>query len=475
MAEMKTSQLVVIGAGPGGYAAAFHAADLGLQVTLIDLDANPGGVCLYRGCIPSKALLHAAKVVREAKESSDLGLEFAAPRIDLDKLRAWKQQVVGKLTGGLGDLSKQRKIEFIQGRASFDDSHSLLVQPKGEGNQFRLKFEHAILATGSRPFLPPALAIESERLWTSTQALDLPEIPQKMLVVGGGYIGLELGTVYSALGSEVHVVEMVPSLLSGVDKDLVRILSKRLDGMFASIRLGTQVLQLKEAAGGLQAKLQNEKGETSEESYEKILVAVGRKPNSSGVGLSNTSVEIDDRGFVKVDEQRRTTVPHIFAIGDVAGDPMLAHKATHEGMVAAEVIAGKNRAFEPRAIPAVVYTDPEIAWCGLTEAQAKAEGRQVVVSRFPWAASGRAMTLNRTDGVTKVIADPETDALLGLGIAGPGAGELIAEGVLALEMGATASDLALSIHAHPTLSETTMEAAEGVGASPIHIYKPKRT
>lgn len=472
--EIQSTQLVVIGGGPGGYAAAFHAADLGLQVTLIDLDQNPGGVCLYRGCIPSKALLHIAKVLGEVQESAEWGIEFSAPKINLEKLRSWKESVVGKLTGGLGELGKQRKIKFIQGRASFDDSNHLLVQPNGEGNQFKLQFEFAIIATGSRPFIPQNLEIESSHLWTSNQALQLSEIPKKMLVVGGGYIGLELGTVYSALGSKVHVVEMTSNLLPGVDKDLVRVLSKRLDGRMASIRLNTKVSYLEEKEGKLLAFLENETGEKSEELFDKVLVAVGRKPNSSGMGLKNTSVEINERGFIQIDEARCTSVPHIFAIGDVAGEPMLAHKATHEGMVAAEVIAGNNRVFEPRAIPAVVFTDPEIAWCGLTEAQAKAEGREVIVSRFPWAASGRAMTLNRTEGTTKILTDPETDVILGVGIVGSGAGDLIGEAVLAIEMGATATDLAMSIHAHPTLSETLMEAAEGANGSPVHIYKPKR-
>ncbi len=472
--KIQTTQLVVIGAGPGGYAAAFHAADLGLQVALVDLENNPGGVCLYRGCIPSKALLHVAKVLREAKESSEMGIEFGSPKISLGKLRAWKESVVGKLTGGLGELSKQRKINSIQGRASFDDSHHLLIQAQGQGNQFRLKFENAIIATGSRPFMPPDLAIESAHLWNSNQALQLSEIPKTMLVIGGGYIGLELATLYSALGTQVSVVEMTPSLLPGVDKDLLRVLSKKLEASLASVRLSTKVTKLEEKSTGLAATLQNEKGESSFELFEKVLVAVGRKPNSSGVGLNTTSVEVNEKGFIKVDEQRRTTVPHIFAIGDVAGDPMLAHKATHEGIVAAEVVAGKNRAFEPRAIPAVVFTDPEIAWCGLTETQAKLENRSVIVSRFPWTASGRALTLDRSEGTTKILVDPQNEAILGVGIVGSGAGELIAEGVLAIEMGATASDLAMSIHAHPTLSETLMEAAEGVEGSPLHVYKPKR-
>jgi len=471
MKEIAKTQIVVVGGGPGGYAAAFRAADLGLQVTLIDLEENPGGVCLFRGCIPSKALLHAAKLIEEAKEAASFGIHFSSPRLELSELRQWKESVVAKLTGGLGELSKQRKINFIQGRASFEDAHHLLVQKNGEGNQSRLEFEFAILATGSRPFVPPDLLLDHSDLWTSTQALQVSEVPERLLVIGGGYIGLELGSVYAALGSQVNLVEMSSNLLPGADRDLVRILAKKMENRLKSIRLNTRVLKLEAQAQGLKAFLENEKGEKFEELYDKVLVSVGRKPNSSGVGLKNLAIELDEKGFVKVDGERRTNVSHVFAIGDVAGEPMLAHKATHEGIVAAEVIAGKSHVFEPRAIPAVVFTDPEIAWCGLTESEARSQKREVKVSRFPWAASGRALTLGKTEGTTKVLSDPQSDEVLGIGIVGSGAGDLIAEGVLAMEMGATSADIALSIHAHPTLSETLMEAAE---ESPLHIYRPKR-
>jgi len=469
--EIEKTQCVIIGAGPGGYAAAFRAADLGVQVTLIDLEPNPGGVCLYKGCIPSKALLHASKLIEEAKEGEKFGIRFSSPQIDLAALRSWKESVVQKLTGGLGELSKQRKINFIQGRASFEDAHHLLVQRNGEGNQSRLEFESVILATGSRPFIPPDLLLDNPNVWTSTQALQLSEIPGRLLVVGGGYIGLELGSVYAALGSKVSVVEMSPNLLPGADRDLVRVLSKKMETRLESLRLNTRVVKIEQHSEGLKAFLEDEKGEKSEEVYHKVLIAVGRKPNSSGVGLQNLSVEIDEKGFIKVDGERRSSVSHVFAIGDVAGEPMLAHKATHEGIVAAEVIAGKPHVFEPRAIPAVVFTDPEIAWCGLTESEAKSQKKEVKISRFPWAASGRALTLGKPEGTTKILSDPQTDEVLGVGIVGSGAGDLIAEGVLAIEMGATSADLALSIHAHPTLSETVMEAAE---ALPLHVYKPRR-
>jgi dihydrolipoamide dehydrogenase len=471
--ENKT-QLVVIGAGPGGYAAAFRAADLGLEVSLVDLEANPGGVCTYRGCIPSKALLHAAKLIAETREATEMGLEFSPPRIDLNQLRSWKEKIVSQLTAGAGGLGKMRKVNFIQARASFIDSNTLALQPNGEGNQQPLSFEHAIIATGSRPFIPPNLLIESPHLWDSTSALELQEIPKNLLVVGGGYIGLEMGTVYAALGSKVSVVEMTDGLLPGVDRDLVRILAKRLEGIFSSIQLNTKVVQLEEDPSGFKAVFEDAEKKRREEAFGKVLVSVGRRPNSSGIGLNNTAVEVDSKGFIKVGPERRTSVPHIFAIGDVAGEPMLAHKATHEGLVASEVIAGHKRVFEPRAIPAVVFTDPEIAWCGLTETQAKEQNRKVNVSRFPWAASGRAQTLSRIDGSTKIIADAETDQILGVGIVGSGAGDLISEGVLAMEMGATAADLGMTIHPHPTLSETLMESAEGIEGLGIHYYRPKK-
>lgn len=462
--------MVVIGGGPGGYAAAFAAADLGLDVTLVDDAPNPGGVCLYRGCIPSKALLHAAHVLNQAKQAGDWGIEFGQPSIDLDRLRGWKDGVVQKMTEGLGGLTKQRGITFVQGRASFLDAHRVCVAVK-DGDQMELSFEHAILATGSQPVRIPSLSIDSPRVMDSTDALKLEEIPDSLLVVGGGYIGLELATVYHALGSEVSVVELTPELLPGADRDLVRPLAAKLKRELHAVHLKTQVVSLEEKGNAILARLKGEDGEEREVSFDRVLIAVGRRPNSANLGLEGTKVELTERGFVKVDSQRRTAEPSIFAIGDVAGEPMLAHKASHEGRVAAEVISGRRVAFEPQAIPAVVFTDPEVAWCGLTQGQAKEEGRKVRVVRFPWGASGRASTLGGSDGVTKLIVDPESDQVLGVGICGPGAGELIAEGVLAVEMAALASDVMLSVHPHPTLSETLMEAAESVYGSSTHFYR----
>jgi len=466
-------QVTIIGGGPGGYAAAFLAADLGMDVTLIDEEPNPGGVCLYRGCIPSKALLHVAKVITEAREAAQWGVSFGEPTIDLEKVRAWKESVVAKMTAGLGQLSRHRKVTYIQGRATFLDSRTLVVERKSGGSE-RLSFEHAIIATGSRPAPIPTLPISSPRVMDSTVALDLPDIPPTLLVIGGGYIGLELGTVYATLGSRVTVVEMMPGLLPGVDRDLVAIVQKRLERLFAAILVNTTVLEMKEDRAGLRVRLQGSDGVQSEHVFDKVLLAVGRKPNSSGLGLESTRVAVNERGFIEVDGQRRTGEAHIFAIGDVAGEPLLAHKATHEGFVAVEAIAGHRVAFEPQAIPAVVFTDPEIAWCGLTETQAKQQGRSVKVARFPWGASGRATTLGRNDGVTKLLIDPDTERILGVGICGSGAGELIAEGVVAIEMGALASDLKLCIHPHPTLSETLMEAAEVFFGTSTHVYRARR-
>ncbi|MGR6036558.1 MAG: dihydrolipoyl dehydrogenase [Candidatus Nitrosoglobus sp.] len=468
--EVEATQLAIIGGGPGGYAAAFLAADLGLKVTLIDLEPNPGGVCLYRGCIPSKALLHVAKVINEAREAKAWGVSFSDPKIELDKVRAWKEQVVGKLTGGLGQLSRQRKITYIQGRAEFTDTRTLRI--RRESGETQLKFQNAILATGSYPAILPNISLDSPRLLDSSSALEIQDIPKSLLVIGGGYIGLEMATVYASLGSQVTVVEMSEGLLPGVDRDLVSVLSKRMEGALHAILLKTKVAYLKEETGGIRVRFEG--AEEREEIFEKVLVAVGRKPNSAIPGLEHTQVEINERGFIQVDLQRRTTDPAIFAIGDVAGEPMLAHKANHEGRVAAEVIAGHRVLFEPQAIPAVVFTDPEIAWCGLTETEATREGRPIQVARFPWAASGRAATLHRTDGVTKLIIDPETERVLGAGIAGSGAGELIAELVLAVEMAAVASDIKLSIHPHPTLSETVMEAAEVFFGQSTHLYRPAK-
>jgi dihydrolipoamide dehydrogenase len=467
------TQLAVIGAGPGGYAAAFLAADLGMDVTVVDPEANPGGVCLYRGCIPSKALLHVARLIREANEAADWGVRFGRPEIDLDRLRTWKDGVVEKLTGGLGQLTKQRKIRHVRGKAMFSGATSVEIETTDGGRQ-SLVFDHAIIATGSRPVVLPGFPTDSKRLLDSTSALDLNDVPGKLLIVGGGYIGLEIGSVYSALGSEVTVVEMMPTLLPGVDKDLVRPLSKKLGGEFESILLGTKVAEVKEQKNGLKVRLEGDGIEEPERLFDKVLVSVGRRPNSEELGLENTKVEIDEQGFIRVDAQLRTAEPTIHAIGDVVGQPMLAHKASHEGRTAVEAIAGHKVAFEPQAIPAVVFTDPEIAWCGLTEDEANQAGRKIAVARFPWAASGRATTLGRDDGVTKLIIDPETERILGVGITGPGAGELIAEGVLAIEMGALATDLKLTIHPHPTLSETMMEAAEVFFGQSTHVHRPKR-
>jgi dihydrolipoamide dehydrogenase len=470
----QTTQLVVLGAGPGGYAAAFYAADLGMQVTLVDEEKNPGGVCLYRGCIPSKALLHVAKVVDEAKHATAWGVSFGEPTIDVDKLRAFKQSVVDKLTGGVGQVAKLRKVTFLQGRATLTGPTSMKVAgPTGETS---LTFQHCILATGSHPTKIPALSIDSPRMMDSTSGLELPDIPKSLLVIGGGYIGLELGTVYATLGSKVSVVEMTPTLLPGADRDLVNVLEKRLAKLFAHIMLSTKVVRVAEDKNGIRVTFEGSGigGRGSEQVFDRVLVAIGRRPNSKIPGLETTKVKVDAKGFIETDGQRRTAEPTIFAIGDVAGEPMLAHKASHEARVAVEAINGHKAVFEPLAIPAVVFTDPEIAWAGLTEAQADAEGREVEVAKFPWGALGRAITLDRPDGLTKLVLEPKTGRILGVGIAGNGAGELIAEGTLAIEMGASAEDMKLTIHAHPTTSESLMEAAEVFFGQSTHVYRPKR-
>jgi dihydrolipoamide dehydrogenase len=462
-----STQVAVIGAGPGGYAAAFYAADLGFQVALVDADINPGGVCLYRGCIPSKALLHAAKVLGESKHAAAWGIEFAPPQINLDQLRAWKTSVVTKLTGGLGQVAKFRKVRYIQGRAGFVDGRTVSI------GQDTLTFDHAIIATGSRPAMPPGFPPTSARVMDSSGALDLPDIPKRLLVVGGGYIGLELGTVYAALGTDVTVVEMMPGLLPGADRDLVGVLAKRLEGVLKTVLLETKVASIVEDGPLVRVTLEGKSGKTAAE-FDRVLVSVGRRPNTEVPGLDKTRVKVSPRGFIEVDPARRTAEPSIFAIGDVVGEPMLAHKASHEARVAVDAIAGKNVAFEPQAIPAVVFTDPEIAWCGLTETEAERRGVIVEVAKFPWAALGRAMTLDRPEGLTKLLIDPPTGRVVGVGIVGAGAGELIAEGVVAIEMGATAADLAMCIHPHPTLPETIMEAAEVFFGHSTHVYKPKR-
>jgi dihydrolipoamide dehydrogenase len=473
MTEASTLNIAVVGGGPGGYAAAFLAADLGMKVTLIDPELNPGGVCLYRGCIPSKALLHVAKLIDESRHAKNWGIDYADPKIDLPRLRSWKEGVIKKLTGGLGQLSKQRKVEYIQGRAAFENSNTLRVS-RTNGGEDSQTFDRIVIATGSRPAIIPSLKLETPRMMDSTSALDLSEVPSTLLVIGGGYIGLELGTVYAALGSKVSVVEMLPGLLPGADRDLVLPLHKRIEKILDSILLNTTVAAVKEEPAGIRVTFDGPEVKEREKVFDKVLVSVGRKPNSEIPGLEKTQVKVIQRGFIQVNKQLQTDDPAIYAIGDVVGEPMLAHKASHEGRTAVEAIAGHKVAFEPNAIPAVVFTDPEIAWCGLTETQAQKENREIKVAKFPWGASGRAMTLDRTEGMTKLLVDPQTERVLGVGIVGAGAGELIAEGVLAIEMGALAHDLALTIHPHPTLSETIMESAEVFFGTSTHVYRPRR-
>jgi dihydrolipoamide dehydrogenase len=462
----ESKQLVVIGAGPGGYAAAFHAADLGLDVALVDARENLGGVCLNVGCIPSKALLHVAEILAEARHAKEFGVSYTDPEIDLKRMREWKEGVVNQLTGGLGQLAQRRGVTYIQGSARFLNSQSLAIDGTGPA---KLSFEKVVIATGSRPSGIPGVEIDSPRVMDSTSALALADVPKTLLVVGGGYIGLELGTVYSALGSRVTVVELLDGLLPGVDKDLVRPLERRIRSSFEAVMLETGVAELSETKNGVRVQFQGKSDEAK--TFEKVLVSVGRRPNSEDLGLENTAVEVTRNGFVEIDSQCRTKDEGIFAIGDVAGQPMLAHKAMREGKVAAEVIAGQNSVFDNRAVPAVVFTDPEIAWTGLTETEAKAQKVEFQVGKFPWAASGRSLTLGRKEGLTKMLFEPESGRILGVGIVGSSAGELIAEGTLAIEMGAVAEDLALTIHTHPTLSETVGEVAEVFLGHATHILR----
>jgi len=466
------TQIAIVGGGPGGYPAAFLAADMGFQVSLIELEDNPGGVCLYRGCIPSKALLHVARVIDESREAGEWGLTYSEPQINLDKMRTWKNAVISKLTGGLGSLSKARKINYVKGRASFQNNQTLTIEKK-DGSKSQLTFDYCVVATGSRPTIPPALHIDSPRIMDSTGALNIEDVPGRLLVVGGGYIGCELGSVYAALGSKVTMVEMTGGLIPGPDKDLADVVARRLQKKFHKIHLKTKVLSLEDTGKTIKATLEGLDVAEPVQEFDRVLISVGRRPNSENLGLENTRIKLDQRGFIVVDKQRRTAEPNIFAIGDIAGEPMLAHKASHEGRVVIEAISGQPSVFDPRAIPAVVFTDPEMAWCGLTETQAKLDGRSVKIATFPWKASGRATTLGRDDGLTKMILDPHTEQVLGVGIAGVGAGELIAEGVLAVEMAARASDLKATIHAHPTLSETMMEAAEIFFGHGTHVLHKK--
>ncbi len=463
--------LVVLGGGPGGYAAAFMAADLGMEVTLVEKDTRLGGTCLLRGCIPSKALLSVGRVVAEVREMQDWGVHFSAPKIDIGAVRDRKEKVIDALTGGLAQLAKRRNVRVIQGQGMFTASNTLEVIEEDAGSQ-TITFDHCILASGSRPARIPAFDIGSSRVMDSTGALQLEDIPESLLVVGGGYIGLEMGTVYAELGSQVSVVELTGSLLPGADRDLVKPLQKRLGGLFEAIRLNTKVTGLKDIGNGVEVSFEGPEGQTTE-TFSRVLVAVGRRPNSDGIGLENTDVVVDSKGFVEVDKQQRTADSHVLAIGDVCGEPMLAHRASHQGKVAVESLHGEPAHFEPKAIPAVVFTDPEIAWAGLTELEAELSGREVEVSRYPWAASGRAHALGRIEGMTKMLVDPETEQVLGVGIVGSGAGELIAEGALAIEMGCTARDLSETIHPHPTLGETVAFSAENYFGLATEIFRPR--
>lgn len=465
-----TYNVVVIGAGPGGYTAAFRAADLGLSVLLIERFPELGGVCLNVGCIPSKALLHTAQVINETREMQDHGITFGEPQIDLDKLRGFKEKVIGQLTGGLKGLARQRNVEVATGVATFQSSTQLNIDDNGSVRT--VNFENAIIAAGSSVVKLPGFPYDDDRLIDSTGALELSDIPERLLVVGGGIIGLEMSCVYQALGSKITVVELSDGLIPGCDPDLVRPFQKRVSKLFENIYTGTRVTKMESATQGINVSFEG-KDAPETDTFDKVLLAIGRSPNGKMVSAENAGVEVDERGFIKVDKQQRTNVANIFAIGDLTGQPMLAHKATHEGKVAAEVISGKKSFFDAKTIPSVAYTDPEIAWMGLTEIEAKEQGIAYEKGAFPWAASGRALSIARTEGVTKVLLDPTSKQILGAGMVGTNAGELLAEAVLALEMGADIEDIALTVHPHPTLSETLNFACEVAEGTCTDIYAPK--
>ena len=469
MEPIKT-EIVVLGAGPGGYAAAFYAADRGKKVTLVEQNPRLGGVCLNAGCIPSKALLHATEILRDAKDSAARGIEFGAPKIDLDKLRTWKDSILDKLGQGIKGLAQKRGVQLVHGRGHFEDSQTLRVET-AEGQKF-INYDSAIIAVGSKAAMPSSFDLGNKRIMTSTEALEIQDVPGDLLVVGGGYIGMELGTVYAALGSNVVVLEVLPSILTGIDPDLVRPVSRFAQKAFKEIRVNTKVLKMATAGKRIKVTIQLA-GEQREELYDRVLVSVGRVANIGNIGLEHTKVTKDDKGFIKCNARQQTDDPHIYAIGDATGGVLLAHRASKQARIAVEAILGEPSIFENIVIPAVVFTQPEVAWCGLTESEAKQKGIEVKVAKFLWGASGRALTLDRPDGLTKLIIEPETERLLGVGIVGYGAGELISEGVLAVEMGATARDIADSVHPHPTLSETLMEAAEVFYGTATHtLSKP---
>ncbi|MCG8356267.1 MAG: dihydrolipoyl dehydrogenase [Kiloniellales bacterium] len=463
--------MLVLGSGPGGYTAAFRAADLGLQTVLVERNPTLGGVCLNVGCIPSKALLHAAKVITEAEEMAHFGVSFGRPKIDVDALRGWKESVVKKLTGGLSGLAKGRKVQVVEGTGQFA-SPNLLRVTTADGEK-TVSFDQCIVAAGSEPVELPFIPHDDPRVIDSTGALELADIPKRLLVLGGGIIGLEMGCVYDALGAKITVVELMDQIIPGADKDIVKPLHKRIEKRYENIFLKTKVTAVEAQKSGLKVTFEGPDG-VSTDTFDKVLVAVGRRPNGRMIGLENSGVAVDERGSIAVDKQMRTNVPHIFAIGDVVGQPMLAHKAVHEGKVAAEVAAGHKRAFDARVIPSVAYTDPEVAWVGLTESEAKAKGVKVGKGAFPWAASGRSLSLGRDEGMTKVLFDESTDQVIGAGIVGPNAGDLIAEVAVAIEMGCDATDIGHTIHPHPTLSETVNFAAEMFEGTITDLMPPKR-
>jgi dihydrolipoamide dehydrogenase len=469
--KKEKKDVIVLGAGPGGYAAAFYAADQGYDVLLVEESTSLGGVCLNRGCIPSKALIHATDIIKEASHAESFGISFGKPKLNLKKMKEWKDSVIKKLSEGISSLAKQRKVTVVNGRGIIEDASTLRVET-AKGQSF-YTFDHLILATGSRPALPSAFDLGNKRIMTSTEALDIEDVPEKLLVVGGGYIGMELGTVYSGLGSEVHLVEANKEILAGADPDLIRPVINRAKSLFASSRFHVSVKKMATKGKKIEVSLVDAEGKEQVEMYDKVLVSIGRAPNTENIGLENTSIEQDDRGYIITNKTLQTKEPSIYAIGDCAGGILLAHKAAKEAKIAVDAIRGDKTVTKDITIPAVVFTDPEVAWVGLTETEAKAQGKKVEVAKFTWAASGRALTLDRTDGLTKLILDPETHRILGVGIVGVGAGDLIGEGCIAVEMGATAEDVAMITHPHPTLNETMMEAAEAFYGHSAHAA-PKR-
>ena len=472
MSSKKHIDILVIGSGPGGYAAAFRAADLGRKVIIVDKDPTLGGVCLNRGCIPSKTLLHIAKVLEETESLKKMGVSFAKPKIDINTVRDWKNKIIKQLSGGIAQMAKARKVETIEGVATFISDKEIQVERKSDKEN--ITFDHCIIAAGSSSSRIPGIPFDNKNVLTSKTALDIEKIPKNLLVIGGGYIGLEMGTVFNALGADVSIAEFLPNLLPGADPDLVKPLARKLKKHFNEIHLSTKIVDVKPSKPNSLIVTMEKDGETTTKKFEQVLVSVGRKPNTKTIGLENTTIKTNTKGFIEVDKQQKTNVKNIYAIGDIAGDPMLAHKATHEGKVAAEVICGLPAAFDAKAIPAVIFTDPEIAWVGITESEAKEKSIPYEKGEFPWAASGKSLAIGRNEGKTKIIFDPITKRTIGVGIVGPNAGDLISEGALAIEMGADAEDISLTVHPHPTLGEAFANAAEVFEGTVTDLYIPKK-